>query len=448
MPSVFFHTLGCKLNQAETEKLMHRFMDAGFTVSVNGLADVCILNTCTVTHIADRKSRHFVRFIKKNNPGSLIVAAGCYAQRESEDLKKAGADLVIGNDRKQDIVNLVEKAIREKPFSLYLSDLAKLADSNRVEPSVTVKDFSNEDLTDYLTPANRVRSFIKIQDGCTNFCTYCVVPLVRNVEYSVQTEQVINEINHRIDYGYREVVLTGTEICRYRCVNDRGTDDLKLLVQKILKETGIPRLHLSSLQPQEISADFLQLWGDSRMQRHFHLALQSGVDSVLSRMNRPYTVTGFETAMSTIRSQVPEASITTDLMVGFPNESDEEFEKSYEFCKAQEFSGIHVFMYSQRPGTVASSMKGQIDTRVKKLRSLKMLSLARKSAKNFRQNFVGQVAEVLFEDETFFGSGVYSGFTGNYIRVFVKSKQPLTNRIMPVKFIKNSDLGLWGESLP
>lgn len=410
---VAIHTLGCKLNQAESEQMAHQFADAGYMVADGDEADICVLNTCTVTHIADRKSRHLVRLLRKRNPAAQVIVTGCYAERAPEELASAGADLVIGNEQKAYLLELV----RERFDSACMPGRC---DSDGL---------------------GRVRSFVKIQDGCKDGCAYCVVPSVRPREYCVPVEEVVETVKARYITGYKEVILTGTKIGSYQ---NNGVD-LRQLVQRILAETDIQRLHLSSLQPQEISPELLRLWQDKRLCRHFHLALQSGCDSILERMRRRYTLQDYRKAVDAIMGVVPEVAITTDVMVGFPGESTEEFEEGYRFCQEIGFADMHVFVYSPRPGTLAAKMQGQVDSRVKKERSLRMLELARRSAQQFAGRFIGREVAVLWENEVTLRSGVYSGLTDNYIRVYTRSQKPLVNQIMQVRLIKMHKEGLWGE---
>ncbi len=408
-PIISFQTLGCKLNQAETEALARKFSGREYSVTDGDQADVFILNTCTVTHIADRKSRHLIRMLRKNNPGALIVVTGCYAERVSEDLKDCGADLVAGNQQKMSLPGM-------------LNGKLKHTESCIISPQVTKQ-------------SERVRSFIKIQDGCQNFCSYCIVPYVRREIYSVDTDDVVREVKARAIGGYKEVVLTGTEIGSYKY---DGTG-LKQLIERLLIETQIKRLHLSSLQPKEITEDLLDLWSSPRLCRHFHIALQSGSDSVLRRMRRRYSLRDYRKAVAAIREKIPDVAITTDVMVGFPDESEEEFEESYSFCKEMTFAALHVFAYSPRPGTLAAKMPEKVNEKVKKQRSLRILELAAESADKFSQRFVGQTKEVLWENEVKAGSGIYSGLTDNYIRVYARSERELTNTIAKTRLIKPAD---------
>jgi threonylcarbamoyladenosine tRNA methylthiotransferase MtaB len=411
---IAFHTLGCKLNQAETEQLMWQAVARGYHISAVEDADICVLNTCTVTHIADRKARHLVRLWRKRNPHARIITTGCYAQRAARELVDAGADMVIGNEQKMRLLDIV--------------GLANHAGCGGRPQWVG-------------TQPSRVRSFIKIQDGCNTGCSYCIVPRVRGSERSLPVETVISETKDRTSRGYQEIVLTGTKIGSYR--ND-GTD-LAKLVRLILRETAVARLHLSSLQPQDISPELLELWQDPRLCHHFHLALQSGSDSVLKRMGRCYRVEDYARAVELVRRAVPDAAITTDIMVGFPGESEAEFEESYLFCSEMDFAAIHVFPYSPRPGTLAAEMPAQVPETVKKARSQKMLALSAKSSKRFRRRFLGREMMVLWEAEVSMGSGIYSGLTHNYIRVFAQSATPLSGTMLPARLLRLHEDGIWAE---
>jgi threonylcarbamoyladenosine tRNA methylthiotransferase MtaB len=287
----------------------------------------------------------------------------------------------------------------------------------------------------------RTRSLIKIQDGCHGPCTYCIVPKVRPREYSLPASQIIDEVKHKVTLGYKEVVLTGTKVGSYE---DDGTS-LRDLVQRILRNTGIQRLHLSSLQPSEISSELLALWQDERLCRHFHLALQSGSETVLQRMKRSYSLDQYQKTINLVREKIPDAAITTDIMVGFPGESDEEFEQSYSFCQQAGFANIHVFPFSPRPDTAAASMPRQIRDKVKQEHNQRMLELSRSSRRRFCERFLGQTMPVLWEQETKPGSGIHSGLTSNYIRVFAHSAKSLSNEITLAKLQESRNQGIWGE---
>jgi len=412
-PKVALESLGCKLNQAEAELLARQFADAGYkVVSPADKADIYILNTCTVTHIADRKSRHLLRLARSRNPDTLVVATGCYAERAGKKLAQAtGVDLVLGNDEKSHLLQTLEESGR----------------INRPAPA-----------REETINAHRTRSFIKVQDGCNNFCSYCIVPLVRGREKSLPLEWVVAEVKQRCSEGYKEVVLTGTEIGSYRY----DGANLAKLIEHILVETDVARLRLSSLQPQEISPELVKLWNDHRLCRHFHLSLQSGSDGVLKRMRRRYSVADYERVVSLIRALIPEAAITTDIIVGFPGETAADFEQSFNFCHKLGFARIHVFPYSPRPGTEAAQMPHQVEAQVKKEQTQRMLALAQESARNFRQKFLGKTMMVLWEKKS---GGVWSGLTDNYIRVYTRSNEDLTNQMLPVKLVEVRGDGAWGE---
>jgi len=424
---VAFYTLGCKLNQAETESLVGQFSRAGFQlVSPNDVADIYIANTCTVTHIADRKSRHWLRLARRRNPQALIIATGCYAQRSHPELAQL-ADLVVDNTVKQHLLAIIQALSLEE----------------------RVLDESEAKQSQALAATVRTRSLIKIQDGCHGPCTYCIVPKVRPREYSLPASQIIDEVKQKVALCYKEVVLTGTKVGSYKdavlSASEGSSTDLRNLIQRILSDTDIERLRLSSLQPSEISSELLALWQDERLCRHFHLALQSGSETVLQRMKRSYSLEQYLGTIELIKEKIPEVAITTDIMVGFPGESDEEFEQSYSFCQQAGFANIHVFPFSPRPETAAARMPKQIKDEVRQERNQRMLELSQSSRRRFCEQFFGQTMPVLWEQETSPGSGIYSGLTSNYIRVFAHSKKPLSNEITPVKLVEFHNQGIWGE---
>jgi threonylcarbamoyladenosine tRNA methylthiotransferase MtaB len=402
IPRVTLDTVGCKLNQAETQHLAQQFAQAGYQlVAPDDGADVYVLNTCTVTHVADGKCRRLINQARRRNPGALVIAIGCYVERARRELAQMrGVDLVLDNRQKMDLLPRLEEL------------------GHLVRPR-----------TGASRAASRTRAFIKVQDGCDNFCSYCIVPLVRGSEKSLPLDQVLADVRNRVADGYQEVVLTGTEIGAY---SHEGAG-LKELLQLILAETRVARLRLSSLQPQEITPELLGLWADERLCRHFHLSLQSGSDAVLKQMKRRYTTADYQRAVDLIRQAVPGVAITTDVIVGFPGETEAEFEQSYSFCKQMQFARIHVFSYSPRPGTQAALMPRQVEDKVKRERSRRMLALGRACVRSFRKKFLGETMLVLWEKET---CGIWSGLTDNYIRAYAKSDQDLTNRLLPVKLVE------------
>jgi threonylcarbamoyladenosine tRNA methylthiotransferase MtaB len=413
--NIALDSLGCKLNQAEMEILSRQLSGAGCRlVSPSEAAAIYILNTCTVTHVADRKTRQKLRGYHRLNPKAVVVAVGCYAQRAPAELQKLdGVDLIIGNDDKSNTLQVLRDAgyIKEEAETLSLS---------------------------LYENSHRTRAFIKVQEGCRNFCAYCIVPHVRRHQASVPIDRILADINQRVIEGFKEVVITGTEIGQY-CYDGI---DLPGLIERILSETGVTRLRLSSLQPSEVSPGLINLWRNDRLCPHFHLSLQSGSDSVLNRMNRRYSINDYRKTVALIRHVVPGVAVTTDVIVGFPGESDAEFQETLNFCREMQFARIHVFPYSPRPGTVAATMPGGISAAVKKERSQQMLSLTENNSQDFIRRFLGQDRDVLFEQKS---GGFWSGLTGNYIRVYVKSTNDLTNQLLPVMLVKTHKDGILGE---
>lgn len=409
---VGIQTIGCKLNQAESESLARRFLEAGYQiVSPEVNPDVYLLNTCTVTHIADRKCRHLLRLTHRQNPGAIIVVTGCYAQRAGPELSQIeGVTLIVGNEDKERLPDIIGAGIAGSSLSS--------------EPSPW--------------PRFRTRALVKIQDGCSEPCSYCIVPRVRGRERDVPPQQILAEVEARVAEGYKEVILTGTRIGGYK-----GDGGLEGLVNRVLCQTGVQRLRLSSLQPQDLSPSFIQLWNDSRLCRHLHLPLQSGCDTVLQRMRRSYSTADYERAVTMARELIPELAVTTDVMVGFPGESNEEFETSYRFCERIGFASLHIFPYSARPGTVAARMAHKVQSGSKKKRSQTMLHLGQKSAQSFRRRFLGRSLTVLWEEEK--GDGIWTGLSDNYIRVFTKSEEQLRNRLLSVRLTQEHGSGLWGN---
>ena len=411
--AVALDSLGCKLNQAEIQQLARQLKAAGYRlVDPSEKADIYILNTCSVTHIADRKSRHLLRLARRRNPAARLVAIGCYAHRAPAELGKIeGVELVLGNDRKMNLLNLLGDAFSPQ---------------NIVPPSSGPH------------AVGRTRAFLKVQDGCKNFCAYCIVPFVRSREQNVSADNILAVVRGFVADGCREVVLTGTEIGAY---NSNGVT-LEVLIERILAETPLPRLRLSSLQPHQVSEGLVGLWRDSRLCPHFHLSLQSGSDAVLARMKRRYSVADYRKTVRLVRDFVPDVAITTDVIVGFPGETGAEFQETLDFCREMQFARIHVFPFSPRPGTAAASMPGQVPAALEKERAVAMLALSKASVSAFQKQFLGKTMDVLWEQQS---RGIWSGLTGNYIKVYSRSNDTLTNRIIPVKLIKLYREGVFGE---
>ncbi|MBM4461882.1 MAG: tRNA (N(6)-L-threonylcarbamoyladenosine(37)-C(2))-methylthiotransferase MtaB [Chloroflexi bacterium] len=417
MSKISIESLGCKLNQAETESFAWRLLGKGYQLAESAEeADIYVLNTCTVTHVADRKARHLLRSAQRANPQALIVAVGCYAQRAPEELRQLGVvDLILDNQEKERLAEV-------------LTDRSAPIGKGRQGP--------------VMGHQGRSRSLIKIQEGCNSFCSFCVVPYTRGRERSRPWPEVLHEVREREDAGYKEVILTGTKIGTYRW-NGESHGGLVRLIGSILEETNVERLRLSSLQPQDLTPELIDLWADDRLCPHLHLPLQSGSQAMLERMGRGYSLIEYERAVCRACQAIPNLAITTDVMVGFPGEGEKEFEESYRFCERMGFAKIHVFPYSARCGTAAATLPGQVNGRVKRDRSQQMLALAEQSARCFREGFLGQTMTVLWESQL--DEGIWGGLTANYLRVFARSEEDLTNRLLKAKLVAEQAQGLMGE---
>ena len=406
--SVVIQTHGCKLNQADSSVLARQFRQAGYRlVEEVSEADIVVLNTCTVTATADSKARQALRAARRGNPDAVVVAAGCYPQRAAQELEQMPAvSLVVGNEEKDQLVSLA--------IAAHQRQLAH-SPSPRSSPDGLSIATIGEEVTGRLP--GRSRAMVKIQEGCDQVCAYCIVPKVRGRERSIPPQEIVQDVRRHVAEGCQEVTLTGTQLGTYGF--DIPGENLRKLVDRLLKETGVARLRVSSLQPQEISEDFLQLWlDDSRLCPHFHLPLQSGCDRLLQSMRRRYSTELFAETVNLIRQAIPDAGITADLIVGFPGEGEAEFEDSIAFADAMAFSDMHIFPYSRRPGTSAAYLKDQVPQSTKKERMAQALRMARRSFDRFRLGQLGKTRPVLWE-----GSGLIEtnasrlGLTDNYIRV-------------------------------
>jgi len=377
-------------------------------------ADVYVVNTCTVTHVADSKARQALRAASDKNPQALVVATGCYAQRAPEELTQVrGVGLVAGNREKHRLVEMVLAARGDQPVACAVGE----------EPSI---------LVDHGTL--RTRAMVKIQEGCNQVCAYCIVPKVRGRERSIPTEVLLGQVRARVEEGYREVVLTGTQLGSYGF--DLDGEDLEHLISLLLRDSGIERLRVSSLQPQEITGELLELWDDPRLCPHFHMPLQSGSDRILSRMRRRYTSAQYARAVDAIRARVRGVSITGDVIVGFPGEEQEHFGESLSLAHELEFASMHVFPYSVRPGTSAAHMGLPVEEVEKRARMDQMLDLAQRQAAAFRQSSLGSIRPVLWErSQVWDGKNVILGLTDNYLKVFTTGATSLVNHLTLARLV-------------
>lgn len=426
--------LGCRLNTSEIEAMARQFLAAGHQVVRPGEpADLCILNTCAVTHVAARKSRQFIRHLKRTNPGAVIAATGCYAELEADRVATLGADLVVGNRDKDRLVELVSEqwsALRQRE-----------QESGNSDPQSSISDLPSH----YLYPGARTRAFIKVQDGCDNRCTFCIVTVARGASRSRPADDVITEVQGLVRTGYQEVVLSGVHLGSYgHDLGDR--QGLFHLVRRLLDETEVPRLRLSSLEPWDLDAAFFALWENPRLGRHLHLPLQSGCDATLRRMARRTTAVSFAELVSAARTAIPDLSVTTDIIVGFPGETEAEFAESLAFVKAMAFAKLHIFRYSPRAGTVAASMRGQPPPDVTDERSRRMHELGAGLERAFRRRFVGRTMDVLWETDRPNGDGLlWSGLTDNYLRVSAWGGPGLRNVVTAVRLVADAPGGLMGQ---
>ena len=431
MKKVTFHTLGCKVNQYETEAMEEMFKEKGYKIVDNHqLADIYIINTCTVTNMGDRKSRQFMRRARKLNKDAVIAAVGCYSQVSPEEVENIEeVDLVIGTTNRDKIVELCELA-RESSDKI-----------NIVEDIRMFKEFEEINIDNL---KSKTRAYIKIQDGCNQFCSYCIIPYARGPIRSRELSDIIEESKRLSEKGFKEIVLTGIHVESY----GKDLEDLALIdvIEKVAKVDGIERIRLSSVEPRLITKEFLErARATGKLCDHFHLSLQSGSESTLKRMNRKYSKEEYRDNVALIREYMPDAGITTDIIVGFPGEDDREFEESYNFARDIGFSRVHVFKYSKRDGTPAASMKEQVDGNIKNTRSESLIQLGEKMAGEFMENLVGRELSVLFEeDET--GDTCIEGYTTNYIRVRIADTS-LKGQIVKVKIVGIDEDVLLGEPI-
>ena len=425
-PTVSVLTLGCKLNQADSERIARRLAGEGVRVTdrpVRG-ADAFVINTCSVTHVADRKVRHLARMARHLSPEAEIVLTGCYAETAPENvLDLTGADALVRSGEKDAIPERLLERLRE-----------------RGDPSAGCATPFRGGL--------RTRAFVKIQEGCNELCAFCIVPYTRGREVSVPIDRVVEEVLSRQAEGVQEVVLTGTQLGNYgRDLGWREHGPRRLL-EALLAGTSIPRIRLSSLQAQDISPELIDLWADWRLCPHFHLPLQSGSDRVLGPMRRRYTAERYRTAIALIRERVADVAVTTDVVAGFPGESEADFEATISLCREAAFAAIHAFPYSRRPHTGAALMDGQLPPAVRRSRLERLLDIGRESAVAFRQRFVGRTFDVLWEQESSWPFGRASfvpqdrqdrrwqGLTPNYIRVYTSADCDLTNSVLPTRLLR------------
>ncbi|MBE6022800.1 MAG: tRNA (N(6)-L-threonylcarbamoyladenosine(37)-C(2))-methylthiotransferase MtaB [Cellulosilyticum sp.] len=424
MRKVASYTLGCKVNQYDTEAVLEKFKEVGYEiVDFNEYADVYVVNTCTVTHLSDRKCRQMLRKTKKINPASTLVAMGCYAQIAGDKIREQvnEIDVIVGTDRRNQIVELVEEYEQGQEEII-----------NVVSNIMDVREFEEMTISHI---GERTRVYVKVQEGCNNYCSYCIIPYTRGRIRSRKEDQVYDEVKRLAGLGFKEIILTGIHVLAYG--KDLGDTNLIKLLQRVHTIDGIERIRMSSIEPVVITEEFINALRDMpKVCHHFHLSLQSGSDSVLKRMNRKYTTEEYAQSVEALRELWPDVALTTDIIVGFPGETDEEFEETLEFVKRVKLSQIHIFPFSPREGTPAAKMKNQIAPEVKEKREKALAAEEQVLRQSFMNQFIGEEMEVLFEKHQ---SGFVAGYTSNYLRVQVAGDETLENTIGKVKIEKMID---------
>lgn len=486
----YFAVLGCKLNQAEIEELARQVVQRGHSVAPTPAeADWAVVNTCTVTHIADRKTRQLLRQLHRANPALRIAVTGCYAERPEELEGLPGVALTLPNVRKGEVI---ERILSLEPQSLLqrthkggyqtrpytatngrgictatISGDVFSKDGEEASPSKTetLRFAQGDNLQGLRNHASQpqdgamvgqrlalghTRALVKIQDGCDNRCAYCIVGLARGPQRSVPPDQVLRQVRQRLAEGYQEIVLTGVSIGAYGRDSAPGAAlppeagwSLARLVREVLEHTSTPRLRLSSIEPWDLTPELLALWPHPRLCRHIHLPLQSGGDATLARMRRRYTTTQFTEWVNAIRARIPEAAITTDVIVGFPGETDEEFERSYRFVERIGLARLHVFQYSARPGTLAAQMAEPVPAPQAQRRSQRLIALGRELARRFHQQYVHRQVTVLLEGGQ--AAELRDGLTDNYVRAFVRAPRELVNTFVAVQCTRADERGVYGD---
>lgn len=439
MRTAALHNLGCKVNSYETEAMQQLLEEAGYKiVPFHEKADVYIINTCSVTNIADRKSRQMLHRAKKQNPEAVVVAAGCYVQAAAEELKAdLAVDVIIGNNKKQDLVPILEEYFKDSSDSSHVIEINETHEYERLSIHKI---------------ADHTRAFLKVQDGCNQFCSYCIIPYTRGRVRSRRPEEVVEEVRELAAAGYQEIVLTGIHLSSYGVdfKEEEQKENLLSLIRQVHEVEGIRRIRLGSLEPRIITEDFAQaLAGMPKFCPHFHLSLQSGCDETLKRMNRHYTTEEYAAGCDILRKYFDNPAITTDVIVGFPGETEEEFETTKAFLERIGFYEMHIFKYSRRAGTRADRMPDQVPEQVKSARSEVLLRLEKQMSKAYRESFLGRKKTVLLEEKTEIGGREYMiGHTMEYVKAVVPYAENLKNKMAEgvLKEALNDEVLLLDES--
>ncbi|KXL51846.1 threonylcarbamoyladenosine tRNA methylthiotransferase MtaB [Anaerotignum neopropionicum] len=411
------YALGCKVNQYESEAIAELFAEKGYEiVGIDEAADVYVINTCTVTNFGDKKSRQLIRKVKRQNENAVVAVVGCYAQTAPKEIMEIeGVNLVIGTKDRGQIVEMVESYHPEDGVENHVSDIMK----ERIFEPLSIQKL-----------ANRTRAYLKIQDGCSQYCTYCIIPYARGPIRSREPQDVLQEVRRLAGNGFQEVVLTGIHVASYG--KDRKDTGLLDILRQVHGVEGIRRIRFSSIEPNVVTEEFAKAMAElPKVCHHFHLSLQSGCDRTLQEMNRKYDTKKYRQAAVLLRKYLPQVALTTDIIVGFPGETEQDFEESYGFAKEIGFAKIHVFPYSPKKGTPAAERKDQLPNSVKSERSHKLLALSDEMSAAFLAQYIGETTEVLYEKKL--SEGTYEGHTSNYMKVHAKSGKDITNSIVLTK---------------
>jgi len=419
---VALYTLGCRVNSYESEAMAEKFIKEGYeVVSFDEFSDVYVINTCTVTNMGDKKSRQMIGRARRHNPEAIIAVVGCYSQIASDEIAQIeGVDVVLGSRNKGDIVHWVNRAREESKQVVEVKDVLK---DNKFE-ELAINEYQD-----------KTRAFLKIQDGCNRFCSYCLIPFARGGVCSKEPEQILNEVRELSKNGFKEIILSGVHTASYG-VDLEGNWDLVKILEEINKIEGIERIRIGSIDPTFFTEGVIERICDlEKMCPHFHLSLQSGCDGTLRRMNRKYTAQEYKDVVENLRKYMKDVSITTDIIAGFPGESNGEFEATYEFLKEIKLSKMQIFKYSKRTGTKAAEMPFQVDGLIKEERSKKLIELNNTLEVEFMEKFIGREMRVLYEEAISGKENTYVGYTENYIKVITESEENIEGKILPTKLI-------------
>ncbi len=419
---VALYTLGCRVNSYESEAMAEKFIKEGYeVVSFDEFSDVYVINTCTVTNMGDKKSRQMIGRARRHNPEAIIAVVGCYSQIASDEIAQIeGVDVVLGSRNKGDIVYWVNRAREESKQVVEVKDVLK---NNKFE-QLAISEYQD-----------KTRAFLKIQDGCNRFCSYCLIPFARGGVCSKEPEEILKEVKELSKNGFKEIILSGVHTASYG-VDLEGNWDLVKILEEINKIEGIERIRIGSIDPTFFTEGVIEkICNLEKMCPHFHLSLQSGCDATIRRMNRKYTAQEYKDVVENLRKYMKDVSITTDIIVGFPGESNVEFEATYEFLKGIKLSKMHIFKYSKRTGTKAAEMPFQVDGLIKEERSKKLIELNNALEVEFMEKFLGREMRVLYEEAISGKENTYVGYTENYIKVITESDENLEGKIVPTNLV-------------